>query len=102
MTWTDATVARRRVAVNAPQATASTAFTGRSGDFKPPGHNLLAAPIARAVFEPRAGGHICGRAADGSECRRARILTCQPPGRVVFSWDISPQWQIETDPGPGR
>jgi uncharacterized protein YndB with AHSA1/START domain len=22
----------------------------------------------------------------------------EPPDRVVFSWDIGPQWQIETDP----
>ena len=51
------------------------------------------------MFEPRAGGHIYDRAADGSECRWARILAYEPPDRVVFSWDISPRWQIETDPG---
>ena len=99
MTGTDATVVRRQVVVNAPQAEAFTAFTERFGDFKPPEHNLLATPVAETVFEPRAGGHIYDRAADGSECRWARILAYEPPGRVVFSWDISPQWQIETDPG---
>jgi uncharacterized protein YndB with AHSA1/START domain len=51
------------------------------------------------VFEPRIGGNIIDRAVDGSECRWARILAYEPPDRVVFSWDISPQWQIETDPG---
>jgi uncharacterized protein YndB with AHSA1/START domain len=25
------------------------------------------------------------------------VLAYEPPHRVVFSWDISPQWQIETD-----
>ena len=35
--------------------------------------------------------------ADGSECRWARVLVYDPPDRVVFSWDISPQWQLETD-----
>ena len=35
---------------------------------------------------------------DGSECRWARVLAYEPPGRVVFSWDISPYWQVETDP----
>jgi uncharacterized protein YndB with AHSA1/START domain len=35
---------------------------------------------------------------DGSECRFARILAYELPTRVVFSWDIDPQWQIETDP----
>ena len=45
---------------------------------------------------PEARG-IVDRAADGSECRWARILAFDPPDRVVFSWDISPRWTIETD-----
>src|ERR1700744_2263 len=44
-----------------------------------------------------AGGASVDRAADGSECRWARILAFDPPDRVVFSWDISPRWTIETD-----
>jgi len=44
------------------------------------------------------GGHIFDQAVDGSVCRWARILAFEPPDRVVFSWDISPQWQIESDP----
>jgi uncharacterized protein YndB with AHSA1/START domain len=98
MTGAETTVVRRQVVVNAPQAKAFAAFTERLGDFKPPEHNLLAAPIAETVFEPRAGGHIYDRAEDGSECRWARVLAYEPPDRVVFSWDISPQWQIEPDP----
>jgi uncharacterized protein YndB with AHSA1/START domain len=49
------------------------------------------------VFEPWVGGGIVDRAADGSECRWARILAFEPPARVVFSWDISPRWTVETD-----
>ena len=98
MTRAEITVVRRQVVVNAPQAKAFAAFTERLGEFKPPEHNLLAAPIAETVFKPRAGGHIYDRAEDGSECRWARVLAYEPPDRVVFSWDISPQWQIEPDP----
>jgi len=54
--------------------------------------------IAETVFEPKVGGHVYDRGVDGSECRWARVLAYEPPDRVVFSWDISPQWQIETDP----
>jgi hypothetical protein len=50
------------------------------------------------VLETRVGGHIYDRGADGSECRCARLLAFEPPSRVLLSWDISPQWQIETDP----
>ena len=92
------TVVRRQIVVQAPIERAFVVFTERFGDFKPPEHNMLKAPIAETVFEPRVGGHIYDRAADGTECRWARILAFDPPDRVVFSWDISPQWQIETDP----
>jgi len=98
VTETKTTVVRRQIAVQAPIERAFAVFTERFGDFKPPEHNLLKAPIAETVFEPRVGGHIYDRAVDGSECRWARILAYEPPDRVVFSWDIGPQWQIETEP----
>ena len=94
---TAATV-RRQVLVNAPIGQAFKVFTERFGDFKPREHNMLKAAIAETVFEPRVGGNIYDRAVDGSECRWARILAFEPPDRVVFSWDISPRWQIETNP----
>jgi uncharacterized protein YndB with AHSA1/START domain len=59
---------------------------------------MLGVPIAETVFEPRVGGNIYDRGADGSECRWARILAFDPPHRVVFSWDIGPTWQVEIDP----
>lgn len=98
MTATDAATVRQQIVVPVPIERAFEVFTERFGDFKPPEHNLLSAPIAQTVFEPRVGGNIIDRAVDGSECRWARILTYDPPHRVVFSWDISPRWSIETDP----
>ena len=93
----DATV-RMHVVVAAPIERAFRVFTERFGDFKPREHNLLAVPIAETVFEPRVGGHVYDRGIDGSECRWARVLAYEPPDRVVFSWDISPQWKVEADP----
>ena len=98
MTQTAEVVVRRRIVVEASIERAFSVFTERFGAFKPPEHNLLGAPIAETVFEPKVGGHIYDRGVDGSECRWARVLAYEPPDRVVFSWDISPQWQIETDP----
>ena len=66
------TSVRRQVVVQASMAEAFQAFTERFGDFKPREHNLLRAPVATTVFEP--------------------------PARLVFSWDINPQWQLETNP----
>jgi len=98
MTSTTDTTINKSIVVNAPIDEAFRVFTERFGDFKPPEHNLLRAPIAETVFEPRVGGNIVDRAVDGSECRWARILAYEPPTRVVFSWDISPRWEIVTDP----
>jgi len=91
------TAVHLEIVVAAPLDRAFAVFTERFGDIKPPEHNLLTAPIAETVLEPRVGGHIVDRAVDGSECRWARILAYDPPHRIVFSWDISPRWQLETD-----
>jgi uncharacterized protein YndB with AHSA1/START domain len=91
-------IVRRSIVVDAPIERAFHVFTAEFGSFKPKDHNLLAAEIAETVFEPRVGGHIYDRAVDGSECHWARVLAYEPPDRVVFSWDISPRWQVETDP----
>lgn len=91
------TTVRHQILVNAPISEAFKVFTERFGDFKPREHNLLQTAIAETVFEPRVGGNIYDRAVDGTECRWARILVFEPPNRVVFSWDISPRWQLETN-----
>jgi uncharacterized protein YndB with AHSA1/START domain len=90
---------RTSVVVDAPIDTAFRVFTEDFDKVKPREHNMLDVEIAESVFEPREGGRIYDRGVDGSECQWARILAYEPPDRVLFSWDISPQWQIETDLG---
>lgn len=98
MNQSESTVVRRSIVVDAPIERAFAVFTGQFGDFKPPEHNLLGVPIAETVFEPQVGGHIYDRGTDGTECRWARVLAFEPPDRLVVSWDISPYWQVETNP----
>ena len=92
------TTVRHSVVVEVPVDRAFKVFTKDFGRFKPPEHNLLGVEIAETVFEGRVGGYLYDRGVDGSECRWARVLAYEPPSRVVLSWDISPHWQIETDP----
>lgn len=114
MTMTDVSV-RQSVTVDAPIERAFDRFTAGIGSWWPAEHHLLQAELAEMVFEPRVGGHIFDRGVDGSECRWSRVLACDPPQRVVFTWDINPQFQLEPDPaktsevevqfhaeGPGR
>jgi uncharacterized protein YndB with AHSA1/START domain len=93
----DSATVRRTVVVDVSIESAFATFVERFGDFKPPEHNLLGAEITETRFEPKVGGHIYDRAADGRECRWARVLVYEPPDRVVFSWDISPQWRLEAN-----
>jgi uncharacterized protein YndB with AHSA1/START domain len=94
----EATSIRHEVVVKAPIERAFSVFTEDFGSFKPREHNMLSVEITETVFEPHQGGHVYDRGVDGSECRWARVLAYEPPDRVVISWDISPRWQIETDP----
>ena len=92
-----ATTVHHEIVVNAPIERAFSVFTEDFGSFKPAEHNLLSVEIAETVFEPRAGGRLYDRGVDGSECNWARVLAYEPPDRVVISWDINPEWQIETE-----
>jgi uncharacterized protein YndB with AHSA1/START domain len=92
-----ATSVRTSIVVEASIERAFAVFTEDFGRFKPREHNMLGVEIAETVFETRVGGRLYDRGVDGSECHWARVLAYEPPHRVVFSWDISPQWRVETD-----
>jgi uncharacterized protein YndB with AHSA1/START domain len=91
------TAVRTSIVVEAPVARAFDVFTADIGSWWSPDHHIIEAPLAEMVFEPRVGGHIYDRGVDGSECRWARVLAYEPPGRVVFSWDIGLDWKLQSD-----
>ena len=91
------TSVRKDVVVNAPAERAFRLFTEHFDRVKPREHNMLGVDIAESVFEPRAGGRVYDRGVDGNECQWGRVLAYEPPERIVFSWDINPHWQLETN-----
>ena len=97
-TQAEQTSIRHSVVVEAPQERAFRVFVEQFDRVKPREHNMLAVEIAESVFEPEAGGRVYDRGVDGSEYQWARVIAYEPPERLVFSWDISPEWQLETDP----
>jgi len=97
MSTADQTSIRTEIVVNAGAERAFQLFTERFDQIKPREHNMLGVDIEKSVFEPRAGGRVFDRGVDGSECQWGRVLVYEPPTRLVFTWDISPMWQIETD-----
>jgi uncharacterized protein YndB with AHSA1/START domain len=110
-----ATSVRADVVVDVPVGRAFEVFTQEMPSWWHPDHHLIEAELAEMVVEPRVGGHIYDRGIDGSECRWAMVLAYERPNLIVFSWNISPEWRIESDPakasevevrftpeGPGR
>jgi uncharacterized protein YndB with AHSA1/START domain len=97
MTATADTSVRSEITVEAPIERAFQVFTREFDRIKPRDHNMLGVDIAESVFEPHVGGRVYDRGVDGTECQWARVLAFEPPDRILFTWDISPHWQIETD-----
>jgi uncharacterized protein YndB with AHSA1/START domain len=97
-TQTQDTTVTASIAVDASAARAFETFTADIGSWWPADHHVLEAELAEMVFEPRVGGAVIDRGVDGSECRWARVLVYDPPRRLVISWDIALNWQIESDP----
>ena len=97
-TQSTAAPVRTHTVVDAPVQRAFEVFTGEMKSWWPSDHHILEGEVAEMIFEARPGGRIYDRGTDGRECTWARVVAYEPPGRLVFTWDISPQWQIETDP----
>jgi uncharacterized protein YndB with AHSA1/START domain len=89
---------RTHTVVEAPIQRAFRVFTQEMASWWPSDHHILDGEVAEMIFEPRDGGRIYDRGRDGRECTWARVLAYEPPDRVVFTWDISPQWVVQTDP----
>jgi uncharacterized protein YndB with AHSA1/START domain len=97
-TQTTDTAVQVSIVVDAPAQKAFEVFTDDIGSWWTPEHHILQAELKEMEFEPRVGGHIIDRGVDGSECKWSRVIAYEPPNRIVFSWDIDLQWQVETDP----
>ena len=97
-TQTAETAVQTSIVVEASQELAFDVFTEDMAGWWPPDHHILEGELAEMVFEMEEGGRVYDVGVDGSECQWARVLAFEPPGRVVISWDITPQWKLQTDP----
>ena len=85
------------IVVEAPLERAFHVFIDDFDRIKPREHNMLAVDIEETVSSRApAGASTIGASTAASASGRAYWRSSRPTG-VVFSWDISPRWQIETD-----
>jgi uncharacterized protein YndB with AHSA1/START domain len=73
-------------------------FTEGFTAWWPHKYHIGQADVAEILLEPQVGGRWYERGVDGSECDWGRVLAWEPPGRVVFTWQISGTWQFDPDP----
>lgn len=73
--------------VNAPVRHAFETWVGSQHIWWPKSHTISGDPHA-IVVEPRVGGRIYERAADGAEHEWGEVLEWTPPTRLQFLWHL--------------
>lgn len=94
---TTATAIHHEITVDVPQDRAFALFTERFDEVKPRSHTLLEG-LERSVLEPFVGGRLYDLGVDGSTLVWGTVVACEPPVRLAFSWQLTPQFQVEADP----
>ena len=88
---------RKSIRVNAPPQRAFDIFTDGMTRWWPRQHTIGSSPIQQVVVEPRVGGRWVEVGEDGAECQWGRVLSWDPPARLVLAWQINTQWRFDPD-----
>ena len=100
MTTLDPTIdapVRKTVTVKASAAHAFRVFTEGFDSWWPRTHHIGSSPMTRGIIEGFEGGRCYSEQADGAECEWGRVLTWDPPRRLLIAWMISNDWKFEPD-----
>lgn len=73
--------------IDCEPAHAFEVWTTRFDQWWPRGHSVSGDPAA-VVLEPRVGGRIYERAADGTEFDWGEVTAWEPPVRLAYLWHI--------------
>jgi uncharacterized protein YndB with AHSA1/START domain len=84
--------------VQLPPDAAFARFTEGMADWWPPEYTWAQQSLEAIAIEPREGGRCYERGPYGFSCDWGRVLVCEPPERLVFTWQISPQRVPQPDP----
>ena len=88
---------RTEVTVPLSPAQAFDLFTDGLDRWWLRGYKIGAAPMRRAVLEPRSGGRWYEIDEDGAECDWGRVVDWDPPHRLLLHWQITPEWTYDPD-----
>jgi uncharacterized protein YndB with AHSA1/START domain len=89
---------RQAVLVGAPLDRAFALFTQGFGTWWPREYTWAREKLDTIAIEPREGGRCFERGPHGFQADWGRVLTWDPPHRLVFRWQISPGREPVPDP----
>src|SRR5690348_11129819 len=93
------TIEQIRLSVTVPLSTerAFDLYTRQIDYWWPRSAHVGEVPLKEAILELHVGGRLYERREDGTEFDWGRILTWEPPNKLVFSWQISAEKQYIPD-----
>jgi uncharacterized protein YndB with AHSA1/START domain len=86
------------ITVAVPPQQAFATFTEGMTAWWPPEYTWAHKTLEHIAIEPREGGHCFERGPHGFRCDWGRVVTCEPPERIAFTWQITPQRVPQPDP----
>jgi uncharacterized protein YndB with AHSA1/START domain len=89
------TSVKKSVVVETSREIAFRVFTEKMTLWWPADHHIGRSQIAAIVMEPRAGGRWGERGIDGAECAWGRVLSFEPPSRVVLAWQLNAKFEYD-------
>jgi uncharacterized protein YndB with AHSA1/START domain len=81
------------VIVETSRERAFRVFTSEIDRWWPRHYHIGKSPLKQAIIEPRVGGRWYAICADGTECDTGKVLTWDPPKRLVLAWQINAEWR---------
>jgi uncharacterized protein YndB with AHSA1/START domain len=86
------------ITVAIPPERAFALFCEEMTSWWPPEYTWAQKTLERIGIEPREGGHCFELGPHGFRSDWGRVVTCEPPARIAFTWQISPQRVPQPDP----
>src|SRR6185436_11476155 len=87
----------KQITVQSSQERAFRLFTDGMDRWWLREHHIGKSPMKKILVEPRPNGRWYTVCEDGSECDIGKVLTWDPPRRLVLAWQITGEWAF--DPG---
>lgn len=89
---------REEVRIDRSPTDAFRLFTGGIGEWWPleEGYSFGGDRAKEIHLEAKPGGRFYERFVDGDELQVGRVVACEPPHRIVFTWQ-DPDWRGETE-----